>query len=103
MPKRLLVIIPDRLKELVQKGEITERYYNPGNLFDEILLVKTIDDDVDIKDVQKMAGKAHLRMVDLPMPSFKQSLGYQPWLLRKWVQQGIDLARDFNPLMIRAH
>jgi glycosyltransferase involved in cell wall biosynthesis len=103
MSKRLLIIIPDRLKELVQKGEITERYYNPGNLFDEILLVKTIDDDVDVKDVQIMAGKAKLSMVDLPMPSFKKSLGYQPWLLRNWVQQGIDLAKDFDPLMIRAH
>lgn len=103
MAKRLLVIIPDRLDDLVRKGEITERYYNPGNLFDEILLVKTIEDSVDVKDVQKMAGKAHLEMVDLPMPTFKQSLGYQPFMLKNWVDKGIALARDFNPVIIRAH
>ncbi|NMB53954.1 MAG: glycosyltransferase family 4 protein [Leptolinea sp.] len=103
MPKRLLVIIPDRLGDLVKKGEITERYYNPGNVFDEILIVKTIEDNVDIKLVQKMAGKAHLQMVDLPMPTFTQSLGYQPWLLRHWVNRGIELARQYNPQLIRAH
>jgi glycosyltransferase involved in cell wall biosynthesis len=103
MTKRLLVVIPDRLDDLVRKGEITERYYNPGNLFEEILLVKTIDDTVDIKDVQKMAGKAYLQMVDLPMPTFKQSLGYQPFLLQSWVNQGIELAREFKPDLIRAH
>ncbi len=103
MSKRLLVIIPDRLDDLVQKGEITERYYNPGNLFDEILLIKTIEDDVDVKSIQKMAGKANLQMVDLPMPTFKQSLGYQPFLLQKWVNQGIEMAREFKPDLIRAH
>jgi glycosyltransferase involved in cell wall biosynthesis len=103
MSKRLLVIIPDRLDDLVRKGEITERYYNPGNLFDEILLVKTITDTVDVKDVQKMAGKASLRMVDLPVPTFKQSLGYLPFMLKNWVDQGIELARDFKPDLIRAH
>ncbi len=103
MTKRLLVIIPDRLDDLVKKGEITERYYNPGNLFEEILLVKTIEDTVDVKDVQKMVGKASLQMVDLPMPTFKQSLGYQPWMLTKWVKKGIELARGFKPDLIRAH
>ncbi|HEX7554992.1 MAG TPA: glycosyltransferase family 4 protein [Leptolinea sp.] len=103
MSKRLFVIIPDRLDDLVKKGEITERYYNPGNLFDEILLVKTIDDTVETAMVQKMVGKARLRMVNLPMPTFKQSLGFQPWLLENWVNQGIELARDFKPDLIRAH
>jgi glycosyltransferase involved in cell wall biosynthesis len=103
MSKRLLVIIPDRLDDLVRKGEITERYYNPGNLFDEILLVKTIADTADVKDVQKMAGNARLTMVDLPAPSFKQSLGYIPFMMNDWVNQGIELARDFKPALIRAH
>ena len=39
--KTLLVIIPDRLTNLINKGEVTERYYNPGNLFDEIHLMMT--------------------------------------------------------------
>jgi glycosyltransferase involved in cell wall biosynthesis len=103
MSKRLLVIIPDRLEDLVKKGEITERYYNPGNLFDEILIIKTIADNVDTESVQKMAGKAHLEMVDLPMPTFKQSLGYQPWLLKDWVDMGIEISKKFKPDLIRAH
>jgi glycosyltransferase involved in cell wall biosynthesis len=103
MSKRLLVIIPDRLDDLVRKGEITERYYNPGNLFDEILLIKTIADTVDVKDVQKMAGNARLTMVDLPAPTFKQSMGYMPFMMNDWVNKGIELARDFKPDLIRAH
>ena len=53
---RLMVLIPDRLSDLVSKGEITERYYNPGNLFDEVHIVMTNDDKPDPVALQKMVG-----------------------------------------------
>ena len=28
-----MLLIPDALSALVAKGEVTERYYNPGDLF----------------------------------------------------------------------
>ena len=60
MNKVLLVIISDALSDLVKKGEITERYYNPGNLFDEVHILMTVTDKVKIEDVQKTAGTAKL-------------------------------------------
>ena len=44
---RLLVIIPDRLSLLVRKGEVTSRYYNPGNLFRHVDILMTNDDRPD--------------------------------------------------------
>jgi hypothetical protein len=38
---RLMVIISDKLPDLVKKGEITPRYYNPAELFDEVHIVAT--------------------------------------------------------------
>src|SRR5580704_18008108 len=42
--ERLFVIVPDRLSALVSKGEVTQRYYNPGNLFRVVHLFMTNDD-----------------------------------------------------------
>ena len=63
---RLLVMIPDRLSDLVNKGEITERYYNPGNLFGEVHLAMTNEDRPDLAAVQKMVGDARLHVHNLP-------------------------------------
>ena len=38
---RLLVVIPDHLSDIVAKGEIQPRYYNPGEVFDEVHSKKT--------------------------------------------------------------
>ena len=46
-PRALMVIVPDRLSELAEKGEVTRRYYNPGDLFDEVDLVLVNDDRPD--------------------------------------------------------
>ena len=57
---RLLVIINDRLSDLVRKGEITPRYYNPGGLFDEVHIVLTNDDRPDPTQLQTTVGRAIL-------------------------------------------
>jgi hypothetical protein len=35
MTRGLLIAISDRLSDLVQKGEVTARYYKPGNVFEK--------------------------------------------------------------------
>jgi len=40
----LLVIIPDRVTDILIKGEFQPLYYNPGNLFDEVHILMTNDD-----------------------------------------------------------
>ena len=76
---RLMVIVPDRLSDLVRKGEVTERYYNPGELFREVHLVLTNDDQPDRAAVQRMVGGAKLNIYNLPMGGhyFLRTLGWQ--------------------------
>jgi len=101
----ILVIIPDRLSDLVKKGEITERYYNPGNLFEEVHILMINDDKPAKQDVQKMAGNAKLYLHNLPMGSelFRKTLAWRPWLLRRWVEPALALARKIQPRLIRCH
>jgi glycosyltransferase involved in cell wall biosynthesis len=99
----LMVIIPDRLTSLIRKGEITERYYNPGELFGEVHIVLNNDDDPDPKDVQKTVGKAKLFIHNLPRPGFVATLGWQMPLLRRWRKAGLELARSIKPQLIRTH
>jgi len=68
MTKKLLVIIPDRLSALIEKGEVVTRYYNPGNLFDEVHIMMTNDDKPDPKLVQPMIGKAKLFLHNISPP-----------------------------------
>jgi len=104
MKKVLLVIIPDRLSDLVAKGEITERYYNPGNLFEEVHILMTNDDKVDPAAVQKTVGSAKLYLHNLPAKGiFLRSLGWRPWLLKGWAEPAVALAREIRPSLIRCH
>jgi L-malate glycosyltransferase len=105
LDRRLLVLIPDRLSDLVRKGELTERYYNPGNLFAEVHVAMTNDDQVDRQAVQKMAGSARLFLHNLPdsRKAFVSTLGWRPWLLGNWVGKALELARSVRPTMIRCH
>ena len=103
MSKKLLVCIGDRLSALVAKGEVTDRYYNPGDLFDEVHILMTNDDQPDPAAVQKMVGQARLYLHNLPGPSFQRTLGWQPVFMQGWIEQGVALARQIGPLLMRAH
>lgn len=104
-PARLMVIVPDRLTDLVRKGEITERYYNPGNLFDEVHLVVTNDDRPDPQALAKTIGGARLVLHNLPAGRdlFLRTLGWRPWLLKGWASAAVDLARGLRPRLVRCH
>jgi glycosyltransferase involved in cell wall biosynthesis len=103
--KRLLVVISDRLSDLVRKGEITARYYNPGNLFEEVHILMTNDDRPEASLIQRMVGSATLYLHNLPAGRelFLRSLGWQPWLLRGWVDKGVELATQIKPDLVRTY
>ena len=104
MRKTLLVIITDALSALIKKGEMTARYYNPGDLFDEVHILMTTADNPNPADVQKTVGRATLYLHNLPgPPSFRHTLGWRPFLMKKWVEPGVALAREINPLLVRAY
>lgn len=105
MVKRLMVIIPDELSAIVKKGEVTPRYYNPGELFDEVHIVMTNDDKVNHSDLQLTVGRARLFLYNLPVDRsiFFKSLGLRPWLLKHWAEPGVRLARRVEPDMVRCY
>jgi hypothetical protein len=99
----LLVIVPDRPSVIVKKGEYTPRYYNPGNLFDEVHLLLTNDDRPEVSALQETVGRAQLSIHNLPASSFVLMLGWQPFLLRGWVKRGLDLVKTISPHLVRTH
>lgn len=100
-----MVIIMDRLSDLIAKGEIIDRYYNPGNLFDEVDIVLMNNDVVDPSSVQRTVGNAklHLHSIRTGPGLFFRSLGWRPWLLKSITDQALALAEKIKPDVIRTH
>jgi glycosyltransferase involved in cell wall biosynthesis len=103
--QRLMVVVPDRLSEIVSKGEITPRYYNPGDLFTEVHIVMTNDDRPVPAALQSMVGTAELHVHNVPVDAtlFRRTLGWRPRLLRRWARQVVALADEVRPQLIRCH
>ena len=103
--KKLLVIIPDRLSVLIKKGEVVPRYYNPGNLFDEVHIMMTNDDQPDPKLVQSMVGEARLFLYNHPGPKnfFKKTLGWQSFLIKPWINDALVKISSISPNIIRCY
>ncbi len=105
MGKVLLNIITDRLSHLEGKGEITSRYYNPGEVFDEVHILMTNGDKPNPENLQKMAGKAKLHIHNLPTGKklLLKSIFWRPALLKGWAAGGVDLAREIKPDLVRCY
>ncbi len=101
--RTLLVVVPDSITVILDKGEYPPRYYNPGDLFDEVHILLTNNDRPDAERLQMTVGSARLHLHNLPLPSFVRTLGWQPLLLQEWVRRGVALARQIQPDLIRAH
>ena len=103
--KKLMVIIPDVLSDIITKGEVIDRYYNPGNYFSEVHLVLTNSDKPDLALVQKMVGTARLFIYNTFSDKllFLLSCGWNPWLMRLCLRNTIQLLQAIEPQMIRCH
>lgn len=100
--RKLMIIIPDIISDILKKGEYQPRYYNPGNLFEEVHILITNYDLPDKVALQRTVGDAKLYIHNLPEPD---THGHIPYYLKKkkWVRKAIDLAKQINPLIIRCH
>jgi glycosyltransferase involved in cell wall biosynthesis len=101
--KTLLVIVPDRISDILTKGEYPPRYYNPGDFFDEVHLLLTGNDQPNPALLQPTVGEARLHLHNITPPPFVQTLGWQSYLLKPWVKSGIELAQLIKPDVIRVH
>ena len=101
----LFVIIPDKLSELIKKGEITSRYYNPGDLFKNVHLICTNNDKPSLKLMKKTVGSAKLYIHNINSGKrlFFLSLFYRKFLLKIWSKSFIKLAKKYKPNLIRCH
>lgn len=104
MQKKLLVIITDRLSHLIEKGELIDRYYNPGGIFKHVHILMTNDDKPEIEQLQRTVGDAKLTLHNIPsgMSLLAKTL-WRPCLLKHWSAQGLALAKEINPQLIRCY
>jgi glycosyltransferase involved in cell wall biosynthesis len=103
---RLMVIVPDRLSDILRKGEVVSRYYNPGDLFREVHIVLLNDDRPDPVAVQPMVGRARLflhNLIDSRRKFFVKTMGWQFPLIEPLLRRGVDLARRIAPQLVRTH
>jgi len=103
---RLLVIVPDRISDILSKGEYQPGYYNPGEVFDEVHILTTTDDRPSLEELQRTVGSARLFVHNLP--DDLTLVGRRPefladYRLRKWARAGIKIARRIGPALVRCH
>ena len=105
MNDRLLVVVSEYVSEWIEKGEVVDRYYNPGDRFDEVHLLLTNDDDLRPEDVQRLVGSARAYVHHLPMDRrlFARTAGWRPRLLRAWAQGAVEIAREVRPSLVRCY
>lgn len=101
----LIVIPADRISDWIRKGEVTSRYYNPGNRFSEIHLFLFNDETPDPHALQRMAGNATISIYRFPtgVRHFIETGGWNPKLLRKWCEPMIKLAEHIRPQLVRCY
>jgi glycosyltransferase involved in cell wall biosynthesis len=103
---RLMVIVPDRISEILRKGEYQPNYYNPGELFDAVHIVTTTDDRPDLAALQRTVGRAQLFVENAPENPAIIEQNWRAWWrnpLREWARTGLDIARRIRPHLIRCH
>ncbi len=99
MTKRLLVFPNDPLILYVNKGEIKPRYYNPGNLFDEIHCITFTDQEADSHSVQPLFGNASVQLH--PMGKLNP-IYYYIRFQEQWARL-LATVTQINPHCIRAY
>ncbi|MBT3344505.1 MAG: glycosyltransferase family 4 protein [Gemmatimonadetes bacterium] len=92
----LLFILADRLSLLADKGEMTARYYNPGDVFDDVHLLTTSNDLVDPARIAITAGRARLHVHRLWQGDDRVNMALSPVLAGRWARRAIDLARRID-------
>ncbi len=105
MPK-LLVLIPDRISDILVKGEYQPRYYNPGEVFDEVHILSTTVDNPDLTALQRTVGSAKLHLHF--HPEDPTLIGSWPGILQRralnrWARGGVEIARGIGADLIRCH
>jgi glycosyltransferase involved in cell wall biosynthesis len=100
-----MVLVPERISEWIEKGEVVDRYYNPGDVFDEVELLITNEDEPDPAAVQRLVGRATWSISCFPTPErfFYRTAGLRPRLVRRWAQPAAEHVLARRPALMRCH
>lgn len=95
---RVVIFPNDQLYEYYKKGEIKPRYYNPGDIFDELHFVSLHDWDIEPEKIQVTAGRARVFIHTIK--------GYRRrhiWKLNGYTEQILGLVSDIRPSLVRSY
>ncbi len=99
----LMVVIPDRLTPIIEKGEFTPRYYNPGNAFANVHLVLMNDDQPPLDKLRLTVGDADLHVHNFNGIDFKTSGYYRLKTLRQWAQRESEALGEIEVDLVRGY
>jgi len=100
------VISADRIEDWVAKGEVIDRYFNPGDVFSEVtLLLLAPDDDPPEVALKRMVGSARLEVLKSPLlrRPFFWTLGWRPPLARLITRGAVAVADSVEPDVVRCY
>lgn len=105
MSAPLVVIFDERISGWIDKGEVIDRYLNPGDLFDEIHVLLLNDDRPDPVALARLGGRATVTVHNVAPPDhlFRRTLGWRPRLLTRHLRPAVTLAERLSPALVRCH
>ena len=103
--RKLLVIPAEPISGWISKGEVIDRYFNPGDLFDEVHVLLMSDEDPDSQQLQRLVGRASVQVHKVLAGSglFWRSIAWRPKLLRSWAKDAVGIASKISPHLVRCH
>ncbi len=124
-PKKLMVIVPDSIPAIIEKGEYPPRYYNPEDFFDEVHILMVNEAETENCNAQKTVGSAELTLYKYPtepIAKIQQHFLFKPWILKRsatlpflllssiqkrrytaWANNAVKLAKMIKPDLIRCY
>ena len=72
--KKMIILMYDDLNQLIKKGEVVERYYNPKNYFKKIDFYLINQKKPNISNLKKMTGSAIVSMYNIKLTFLQKVL-----------------------------
>jgi len=95
--KRIVVFPNDPLKAYFDKGELPDRYFNPGNFFEEIHVISLVDKEIEEAKVKALAGEASFKIHPVGRPTLSGLI------TGKYRSKIRGLISKIKPQMLRAY
>ncbi len=104
MNKKLLIIMYDDLNNLINKGEIVKRYYNPCNYFEEIHFFLINQKKIKKKNLLRLVGNSKLFVHYTNINIFEKFLLlFKLFFLSSRLKKKINHIVKINPSIVRCY